>query len=112
MGRNVKSFEDAVNKIESYSDHTRFIKDYFYKFAKSFAKIGLDPFKCNECGIKKHNRKVILMDLDHINGNVVDGRLSNLRFLCPNCHSQTDTFKNRSYTIEHIFENKLKMCRE
>jgi len=112
MGSRVKSFEDAVEKIENYKDHTRFMKKYFYRFAKSFAKIGLDPFRCKHCGITEHNGRAILMDIDHINGDYLDGRLSNLRFLCPNCHSQTDTFKNRVSTVEDIFEQKINMCKE
>jgi 5-methylcytosine-specific restriction endonuclease McrA len=48
---------------------------------------------CVECGIKDlWNGKVIVLQLDHINGNNRDHRLENLRILCPNCHSQTDTF--------------------
>jgi 5-methylcytosine-specific restriction endonuclease McrA len=34
--------------------------------------------------------------LDHKNGIPNDNRLENLRFLCPNCHSQTDTFSRRN----------------
>ena len=34
--------------------------------------------------------------MDHINGDNRDNRLSNLRYLCPNCHSQTDTYKGRN----------------
>jgi hypothetical protein len=36
------------------------------------------------------------MVLDHINGVPNDNRLENLRFLCPNCNSQTDTFAGRN----------------
>lgn len=36
------------------------------------------------------------LQLDHINGVRDDNRIENLRFLCPNCHSQTDTFAGRN----------------
>jgi 5-methylcytosine-specific restriction endonuclease McrA len=38
------------------------------------------------------NNKSISLQLDHINGIRTDNRLENLRLLCPNCHSQTETF--------------------
>lgn len=55
--------------------------------------------KCYECGqLPFYNKKVLVLQLDHINGNNKDNRLENLRMLCPNCHSQTSTFsgKNKS----------------
>jgi len=48
---------------------------------------------CVECGIRDvWNGKLIVLQLDHINGNNRDHRIENLRILCPNCHSQTNTF--------------------
>ena len=49
--------------------------------------------KCNNSG--KWEGNVLALQLDHINGINNDNRLSNLRFLCPNCHSQTETFSGK-----------------
>jgi hypothetical protein len=40
--------------------------------------------------------KPLSLHLDHINGCRTDNRLNNLRLLCPNCHSQTDTYCGRN----------------
>jgi sugar diacid utilization regulator len=50
---------------------------------------------CNQANI--WNGKPLVLQLDHINGKSRDNRLENIRLVCPNCHSQTDTFgsKNR-----------------
>lgn len=60
---------------------------------------------CTLCGNEGvHNNLPLSLHLDHLNGVNTDHRLENLRFLCPNCHSQTDTYggKNtRKHPIEH-----------
>lgn len=42
------------------------------------------------------NNKALCLELDHINGDSGDNRQENLRFLCPNCHSQTITYCGRN----------------
>ena len=53
---------------------------------------GLKEDKCEECGIgNEYNGRPLSMHLDHIDGNHHNHVLNNLRILCPNCHSQTET---------------------
>ena len=58
---------------------------------------GILEYKCEICGISEWMGKEISLQLDHRNGVHSDYRLENLRLLCPNCHSQTETYgaKNR-----------------
>lgn len=59
-------------------------------------KDNLLEYKCLKCGIDSWCGETLVLDLDHINGDNKDNRLENLRYLCPNCHSQTHTYKGRN----------------
>lgn len=59
-------------------------------------KNNLIPYKCAICGCTEWQGKTLSLELDHINGVNNDNRLENLRFLCPNCHSQTSTYGSRN----------------
>lgn len=67
------------------------------KLKARILKEELLPYICVECqntGI--HNGKKLTLQLDHINGINNDNRLENLRFLCPNCHSQTNNYAGKN----------------
>lgn len=52
---------------------------------------------CEECGLgTTWNGKPLVLTLDHVDGDSTNHRLENLRMLCPNCHSQTETFCGRN----------------
>lgn len=76
------------------------------------------PYECRECGRPPTWRgKSLSLVLDHINGVSNDHRLENLRFLCPNCNSQTETFAGKQNRKTHTCEcgntrhRHSKMCR-
>jgi Zn finger protein HypA/HybF involved in hydrogenase expression len=52
---------------------------------------------CSECDIgKTWNNKPLVLEIDHIDGDRSNNYYSNLRYICPNCHSQTDTFRAKN----------------
>ena len=49
-------------------------------------------YRCLLCSLNEWRNRELRLEIDHIDGNSIDCRIENLRFLCPNCHSQTSTF--------------------
>lgn len=49
-------------------------------------------YSCLMCGLSKWREAVMRLQLDHIDGDTDNNSRENLRLLCPNCHSQTDTW--------------------
>jgi hypothetical protein len=57
---------------------------------------GLKDDSCEECRLRAWRGQPITLELHHINGVRDDNRIENLAILCPNCHSQSDTFGGRN----------------
>lgn len=57
-------------------------------------------YKCLICGNNEWMGRTLNLEVDHISGNSEDNRIENLRFLCPNCHSQTHTFGFRGKRLK------------
>lgn len=55
------------------------------------------PYLCEGCDNKgEWMGQPLTLHLDHRDGDCSNHELENLRFLCPNCHSQTETYAGRN----------------
>lgn len=64
---------------------------------KWYKKGEYTEYKCAICGLEPFwNGKELSLTLDHINGKNTDHRLENLRWVCPNCDRQLDTFCSKN----------------
>lgn len=86
---NVKySLDEILVENSTYANITR--------LKGRLIKEGRLEYSCACCGISDWMGKPLSLQLDHINGKNNDHRIENLRFLCPNCHSQTDTYAGKN----------------
>lgn len=67
---------------------------------KRLLKEGLLSNRCSGCKITEWNQKSIVLELDHTDGDRTNHALQNLRLLCPNCHSQTKTYKSKNKKLK------------
>ena len=83
-----KTLSEVMVKDSTYS--RRYLK-------KRLIEENIILYRCDMCGSQPaHNGKELILVLDHVNGISDDNRKDNLRFLCPNCNSQTETFAGRN----------------
>lgn len=61
------------------------------KLRRRLIKTGLKPNHCEECGLSEWHGKKLPLQLEHCDGNRRNNIISNLKILCPNCHSLTPT---------------------
>lgn len=98
FGFAVQSFADAVKRGDIKAKGVKPLHELKSnsKVKARLIKNNLVQYVCSICSnTGVHNNKPLVLQIDHIDGNRYNNILSNLRFLCPNCHSQTDTFTSK-----------------
>lgn len=63
------------------------------KLRSRLIKEGYKEYKCECCNLSEWLNKPIQLELHHIDGNIQNHSLDNLKILCPNCHAQTNNYK-------------------
>jgi hypothetical protein len=59
---------------------------------KRLIREGYFKYECCNCKLSEWMGEPMRLELEHINGINTDNRIENLKILCPNCHSLTDTY--------------------
>ena len=75
------------------------------KLSKRLVKEGYKVYECEHCKISVWNGKPISLELNHIDGNSGNHALENLELICPNCHSQTDTYRSKKLKKDRLAES-------
>lgn len=117
LEQNIVPTHFAKKNIVKYTFENTFCENSLMSrqcIKKHIIQNNLLPYKCDICtGEPTWNGQPLVLILDHINGIFNDNRLINLRFMCPNCNSQQDTFagKNKTHkksSLVQEFNNQAK----
>lgn len=96
------TFQSQAVKSSRMSDESFYVKGtYRSNLRVRVLQDGFLEYKCSECGITSTwNGKPLTLQLDHVDGDATNNEKPNLRWLCPNCHTQTETYgsKNKGST--------------
>lgn len=107
-----KHFTGVAKGATKRNEENVFVKDSTANQAvlrRWYLKGQYSEYKCAICGLPAQwQGKPLTLTLDHINGDNHDDRLENLRWICPNCDRQTETFAGKN--VEHKKEKHINYC--
>ena len=104
-------FEDMVDCDikEEYPSEKYSLEEVFCKNSPVTQKVlrgyverhNILEYKCETCGCSGHwQGGEISLEIDHIDGDNTNNTRENLRYLCPNCHALTETYRGRNKALK------------
>lgn len=111
MNYNIEELREIWNKVPEHGGiRTRLFDDVFSSHSHYSHRTTLKKFLidtkiikdvCCICGLTDWQGNSITLQLDHIDGDRHNNQIHNLRLLCPNCHSQTETYGSKSCNVSN-----------
>lgn len=96
VARNTKRFRSSLNIF------TRDVRRSSGVIRRAFIRHGGKKYECSVCGqLPMWNNLPLVLQVDHIDGDCTNNVLPNLRWICPNCHTQTGTFAGKKRKRSH-----------
>ena len=105
-------WQDSPNQIDNHENREKYsLEEVFIKNSPVTQKVlrgyverhNLIPYKCQNCGCDGHwQNGIIALEIDHIDGDNTNNEMSNLRYLCPNCHALTDTYRGKNIKLKKL----------
>lgn len=100
------NFQTKTGKAEKYTLDQVFCKNspVTQKVLRGYVeRHKVLKYKCENCGCDGNwQGGKISLEIDHINGDSADNELTNLRYLCPNCHALTDTYRGKNKSLKSV----------
>ncbi|NWF30088.1 HNH endonuclease [Streptomyces sp. PKU-EA00015] len=94
-GRSEKRRHRSPQELLVEQDPAKARREQSSRLKRAMLQLGVEN-RCSLCGIEPTWRGHPLpLEVDHIDSNWRNNRIENLRLLCPNCHSGTDTYRGR-----------------
>lgn len=97
-GTNVKIKKEKYTLEEVFKNNSKVTQKVLRGYVE---RHNLIPYKCSNCGCNGYwLGKKLSLELDHIDGNNKNNSLNNLRYLCPNCHALTKTYRGKNKSLK------------
>lgn len=82
-----KTIDLSIKNGDYHTKSNRVLREYLIRWR---------GYKCESCKLAQWLSKPITLEVEHIDGNSENNCLENVQLLCPNCHSQTPTYKAKN----------------
>ncbi len=100
-----QKWQDSPNQnVQSYQEKYS-LEEIFIKNSPISQKVlrgyverhNLIPYQCSKCKCDgRWQDGIIALEIHHIDGDNTNNKLSNLTYLCPNCHALTDNYRGKN----------------